>query len=229
MAILCTSGRTAIALAVASRPIHLAWGEGSPIWDTDHSVTVTFAADIITLAHPSISAVVVRSADGLTTYIAGNDYTVSYNTGIITRVPGGAIAADATVTVMYHVDHPAENIEATSLLAELGRRAVTTYQFVVADANGAIQVPQGRFSVSATPTNNLYLRWNFDYDDAAAATIRELAVMLDTVPLAGLPIGQVYFTPAQVQDPGTLLALQHIAAIQRSPVTKQSFEFVLTF
>lgn len=33
MAILTTSGRTAMAVAIAAQPLHLAWGSGDPAWD----------------------------------------------------------------------------------------------------------------------------------------------------------------------------------------------------
>lgn len=37
IATLTTSGRAAIAKAIASRPLHLAWGTGNPAWDADNA------------------------------------------------------------------------------------------------------------------------------------------------------------------------------------------------
>ncbi|MCB2187683.1 MAG: phage tail sheath family protein [Deltaproteobacteria bacterium] len=61
----------------------------------------TFAAGVITLAHTYPLNLVVKSADGATTYTAGVDYTVNRIGGVVTRLADGAIAAEATVKVSY--------------------------------------------------------------------------------------------------------------------------------
>ena len=134
---------------------------------------------------------------------------------------------------------PSEPIGAETLVAEIGRRTATSVQYVVPDENGEIIVPvfgpaasgagQRRFAISPTPTNNLFMRFNFNFEDAPASIIRELAVFIGTVPIAGLPPGQLYFTPAEIADAGTMLALEYLRErIIRSPNSRQSFEFVLT-
>lgn len=122
-----------------------------------------------------------------------------------------------------------ESIAATALLAEIGRRAATYVQYCEPDEAGAIIVPTGRFTESATPTKHLYMRFAFDFTDAPTATIRELAVFVGTKIVAGLPVGQMYFEPNQVTDPGTLLVIEHIAKFERSASMRQTFEFVITF
>lgn len=161
MAILTTSGRTALAQAVAAQPLHLAWGSGDAAWDT-------------------------------------------------TPV--------------------AEPVSASALVAELGRRAASQVVFVTPDLAGSISVPNGRFSPVAAgqKSNNLYMRFNFDYTDAATSSIREVAIYVGTVIKPEVGGGQTYFLPADLQDPGTLLGLQRPARIIRSGNTRQSFEFVLT-
>ena len=73
------------------------------------------------------------------------------------------------------------------------------------------------------------MKFNFDFEDAPTSTIREVAVFIGTVTQNGLPAGQKYFTPAQVSNPGTLLAVENILEkIIRSPSSRQSFEFVIT-
>lgn len=159
MAILTTSGRTAMAVAVASKPIHLAWGQGDAAWDT-------------------------------------------------TPVP--------------------EPVSATALVDEVGRRVATSIGYCTPDPAGEIVVPTGEFTASATPTNHLYLRFNFDFADASDKAIREAAVFIGTQVIEGLPIGQKYFLPSQIADGGILLALERFTKITRSPTVRQSFEFVLT-
>jgi phage tail sheath protein FI len=62
-----------------------------------------FVGDELQLAHPDILAgtLVVKTADGLTPHVEGVDYTVDRASGLITRIEGGAILADATVTRAY--------------------------------------------------------------------------------------------------------------------------------
>lgn len=166
MAILTLSGRAAIAAAIATRSLHLAWGTGDPAWD----------------------------------------------------------------------DAPApESTLATGLTNEIGRRALTLWQFVTPDENGAITVNDvddptitNSFAPSPVPTNHLYLLFNFDSLDAPAATIRETGVFVDTVVDPALPPGQKYFTPDQLTSPGTLLALERLPFFNRQPSVRQTFEQVIT-
>lgn len=122
----------------------------------------------------------------------------------------------------------AESITETALVAEVGRRIATSVRYCTPDAEGEIIVPNGRFTESATPTNHLFLRFNFDFTDAPTASIREIGIFIGTVVNTGLPPGQLYFLPAELQSPGTLLALERIPKITRSAAVRQSFEFVLT-
>lgn len=124
---------------------------------------------------------------------------------------------------------PAPPANATALLAEVGRRKATLVDYCAPDANGAISVPEGKFSVSATPTNNLYFKFHFEFEEAVGSTIREQAIFLDTVLANGVPAGQFYLTPAQVAQPGTLLVIERRAPIVREITTRQLFEFVVTF
>ena len=85
-----------------------------------------------------------------------------------------------------------------------------------------------RYKISEAPTPYLYVRTNFNFEDASNAVIREIGVFLDSVPADGLPEGQQYFTVDQISDPGLLLAAQIITpSIQRSPNVRQTVEFVL--
>jgi hypothetical protein len=170
MAILTTSGRTAIAQAIAAQPIHFAWGSGDVAWDASHV---------------------------------------------------------------------AEDLAATGLAHEIGRRVATQVLYVNPDDAGDIIVPvfndasgnsiSKRFSLSGVPTPNLYMQFNFDFSDAPVSIVREVAIFISTETDPSLPIGQKYFTPAQLVSPGTMLALENLMEnIVRSPNSRQSFEFVLT-
>lgn len=156
--------------------------------------------------------------------------TTSGRTALAIAVRGQPLhLAWGTGDVAWDTTPEAEPIGATGLVAELGRRAFNTVQYVVTDAEGAIITPSGRYSVSGTPTNMIYVAADFDYTDASSAIIREVGVFLGTQLVAGLPAGQVYFEPGDVADPGTLFALQRVPRITRSPSVRQGFEYVLKF
>ena len=124
---------------------------------------------------------------------------------------------------------PAESTSSTALTTAVGYRLTSQKDFVVADAAGSISLPSGRFEISASQTNQLYLRFTLDFSDADTDTIRETAVFLDAVPDATLPAGQVFFTPSDMTGIGSLYLIEHVPAIIRTSATRETFEFVLTF
>lgn len=122
---------------------------------------------------------------------------------------------------------PAAN--SAALVAEIARRKANQVEYCVPAVNGTVSVPEGRFNISATPTNNLYFKFHFEFEDAIGSTIRETAIFLDTVLASGVPTGQFYLLPAEVAQPGTMLVIQRRAPITRQITTRQLFEFVVTF
>ncbi len=129
-------------------------------------------------------------------------------------------------------------VKEKSLLTELGRRAITAIGYAVPDADGEIVIPVGhlpsgdvevaRYSAVLEPSPFLYLRVNFDFADASNAVVREVGVFLGTVLKEGLPAGQKYFLPTDLDNSGRLLAIQRLdPMIERSPAVRQTFEFVL--
>lgn len=127
------------------------------------------------------------------------------------------------------VTPPAEASTATALQAEIGRRTATQVAYVVEDEAGDIVLPAGRFSISATPTNMLYVTAQFDFNDAYSSVIRELGIFVGTQVQAGLPAGQRYFTPDQIASPGKLLHLENVAPIYRSPAIRELIRTVIAF
>lgn len=119
-------------------------------------------------------------------------------------------------------------LQATALTNELGRVAITVSGYAVPDPVGEVQVPTGRYRLTNTPSNHLYLRCDFGFTDAVDQVIREAGLFMNSVIQQGLPAGQRYFTPDQVVAPGSLVALEHFPPIIRSPLQREQFEFVLT-
>lgn len=116
----------------------------------------------------------------------------------------------------------------SDLTHEVGRRKVATIGYAVADNNGSLITPHGRYQVVPSPTDLLYFRVVFDYTENDSEVIRELGVFVDASVNPSLPAGQEFFTPSQITNKGTLLAAIRLnPAITRSNITRQTFEFVL--
>ena len=124
---------------------------------------------------------------------------------------------------------PPEAISSASLMSPVGYRKAAQVSFVTPDAAGSISLPSGRYEMVGEQTNYLYLRFTLDFEDVSTATIRETGIFLDLVTDPALPAGQMFFLPSEVTDQGTLYLLEHVAAIIRTPATRETFEFVLTF
>lgn len=131
-------------------------------------------------------------------------------------------------------------VQREALFHELGRRIPTTVGFVTPDAEGSIVIPTGtlpdgsvqsvRYSQVPYATPFLYVRVNFDNADAANATIREMGLFGGTVLQEGLPAGQRYFIPAELEQPGKLIAAEIVRpSYPRSPSVRETYEFVLPF
>lgn len=117
----------------------------------------------------------------------------------------------------------------TALVAEVGRRQATQVAFVVEDANGSIETPQGNFTLSSVPTRHIYVRVIFAFDEAATEHIRELGVFVNTQTTPGLPAGQRYFTPDQIVNPGRLYLLDRSQSFQRNGAVRPAFEYIFPF
>ena len=103
--------------------------------------------------------------------------------------------------------------EAKNLINEVGYKKLTTAFFVNEDDDGKIDLPGGRrFSPSDVPTRHIYLCFDFNYGEGISTPIREVGIYADTKIKAGLPETQSYFTPAQIQNAGTLILIEHLEA-----------------
>ena len=123
-----------------------------------------------------------------------------------------------------------ENIGSTALYAPIGYRKSAQVDFVVSAAQGAISLPSGRYDVSSSQTNLLYCKFTLDFADASTSTIRETGIFLDVQTGTGLPAGQMFFDAnTEVTSSGTLYLIEHVSSIIRTPATRETFEFVLTF
>jgi hypothetical protein len=137
---------------------------------------------------------------------------------------------------------PLESIDATKLLNEIGRRALTRSLYVVPDTNGDIEVPvsttqnqdgswhveKEKFSSSGTPTRHLYLEFALDFTDAVDETIRELGLYVGSVLKPGLPAGQMFFQKSDFTSEGLLFEIEHKRPYIREVNRRTTFAWVIS-
>ena len=122
-----------------------------------------------------------------------------------------------------------EPITATQLVSEIGRRRASVVGYCLPDSQGDIITREGgRYRQTQVPSKYLFMRFAFDFQDGGDAMIRELGVFMHTRVHDALPPGQMYFTPEQIVDPGTLLLLERIPRTPRTPSQRTTYETVLT-
>lgn len=157
--------------------------------------------------------------------------TTSGRIGIARSVKAQEVfLAWGTGDVSWGTTPPTEGLLAsTSLVNEVGRRICEHVEFCEPDAQGEIVTPTGRFTATLTPTNNLHFEVLFDFEDAAELEIREFGLFTNTVVADGLPSGQKYFLPNQIEDIGSLLVVERCAPIYRQAMTREQENFVISF
>ena len=70
MAILTASGRAALAAAIKEQTLHLALGEGDPLWDTTKAISTPFdEAGVIELGFMHLADIRVTTLDDQTEYL----------------------------------------------------------------------------------------------------------------------------------------------------------------
>lgn len=129
------------------------------------------------------------------------------------------------------------------LVNEVGRRIPTFVGFVLPDDNGDIVVPtviqnkngetsvtEKRYIKAESPTPFLYIQAQYGFEDAANSTLREMGIFMGGTTDPNLPPGQRYFLPAEVIDPGYLLAVSILdQEINRSGSVQQTVNLVIPF
>lgn len=122
---------------------------------------------------------------------------------------------------------PAPSLTATQLIAEVGRRKLSECSYVTPNVAGDIYDSNGaRYVRSVAPTQYLYCEARFAMGENPTAVIREIGLFIGGTTAAGLPGGQMYFTPAQVVTRGRLLLLENRSPIIRNAASAETLTTV---
>ena len=152
--------------------------------------------------------------------------------GLITEVGRAAMAKALKEQTMFLAfgsgspewgdgNPPAEDVGATGLLNEIGRKALNRSFYVTPDENGDIEVPTSliedglggysvvleRYALSAAATRYIYVEFKLDYADALNATIRELGLYTGAALKDAVPGGQTLFTAEDFENAGLLFEI----------------------
>jgi len=119
--------------------------------------------------------------------------------------------------------------DSSALKNAVGFRKAAQIRFCEPDNAGVIEVSSGKFSFTDTPGRHLYLQFRFDFADGEGETIKELGIFFGTLIQSGLPDGQQYFAPSEIEHSGSLVMLEHPTALVRETGVRETFEFVVTF
>lgn len=212
MAVLVDDGRAAMADAIKRLTIHFAFGTGESHWDSEQTFIGAFDANgIVQLPHAFVSNLDITpvSDPNAAPYALNTDYALEPSTGAISRKADGVIPADGQCLFKYHVNPPPEDKASTALRHEVCRKLVTEKLFVLPDPQGELVTAFGRWKISAAPTNYLYVETQLDFAEASGVPLREYGVFVDGTTNPALPPGQMFFVPADLATPGTLLVIEH--------------------
>ena len=80
---------------------------------------------------------------------------------------------------------PTEELLDTLLIQEVGRIKQLAKQYVEIDNAGVIEVDGVKWSISATPTKYVYLKFTFDQTMNSADSIYQVGIFTNTVPIVG--------------------------------------------
>lgn len=223
------TGRAAVAHLLQARhqadpySMFLAFGTGESWWAQEQTEIIAFdAGDQLVTMHPHADAstvpgalpVRVSTSDDATTYVAGTDYAVSEVTGVITRLNGGAIAAEATVKLVYTAEIPAPAKTDTGLVTEIGRVRILSLDHVlpiseVSDPNPVtVTVENEIFAFVVDPSRHLYTQANLAAHEGVGDAISEFALVIDAAVDPALPPGQLFYSGAEVTQTGTAVLIR---------------------
>ncbi len=191
------------ALKEKGASVYVAIGSGSNSWDTEVQENKTFTSDQFVLLPANAYADQVKLYllnDLGTQYVKGIDFLFDTETGICTRLAGGAITSGATVTVRYKAIGLV-TANQTELVEEVGRRRASLSYAVVDNVNGSYLINGTKYSISGTPTDLLIATVTFPEGELTGTPIRESGLFFSVTPeLTSYTVTRTFTTSKIVID-----------------------------
>lgn len=179
-----------------------------------------------TLANTGVVDVIAIS-QGANIYTANTNYIVTGNQ--ITWISGSSPAIPAPSTT-YSTIYQYNTTAITGLLSELGRRIVTIQDFVIPSSGGSIQCNGQNWALNhGTPSNAVYLEFDFDSSDAVGNIIYQIGLFVGTTLANGVPTGTQYLLPNQIANPGELYMVEALEPFSRFAGKREIFQLVIQY
>jgi hypothetical protein len=121
-----------------------------------------------------------------------------------------------------------ESLSAVALTTPVGARRADFVQYCTPAEDGEIIVSAGRFTASDVPTKYLHVMAVFDNADAVGSDLREAGFFIGTKVKVTVPPSKLFLAPADIDEVGTLLLLDHFSKITKTADFGFTLDFVLT-
>lgn len=172
------------ALKAKGEFVYIALGSGSASWDTVVQENKTFVSDTFSVLPTNAYAEefkVYQLNNLAVEYTRGIDFLFDQNTGICTRLGGGAITAGASVTIRYKAVGLVSATQ-TTLVDEIARRRASLSYAVLDAVNGQFSIDGQLYAISPTPTDLLLATASFPPGELEGEVVRETGLFFDAVP-----------------------------------------------
>ncbi|AXE29708.1 phage tail protein [Chromobacterium phragmitis] len=146
----------------------------------EEGIALDPATDSVRLKNPAVANVVVKSADGNTAYVVGQDYALDAAYGKITRVKTGKIAAGASLSVGYDYADPSK-VTAADIIGAVNAAGNRT-------GIKALQDTYNKFGFFA----KLLIAPGFCTQNTVAAEMAAMADKLDAIAYVDAPLGTTF-------------------------------------
>ncbi len=123
---------------------------------------------------------------------------------------------------------PTEDTSSIELLAEVGRIKNLVKEYVILDENGVIEVDNLTWTISASRTKYIYLKFTFDQTQNSTDEIYQLGLFTDVVPSVGHEADE-YLQPTNIDDEGNILLIENQPVLFRNSATRETYEYIITF
>ncbi len=146
----------------------------------DEVIAFDASTDRAKLAHGAVAALVLKSTDGATTYVAGTDYAADLVTGEIVRVKGGGITAGGGAKANYDYADPAK-VTAADIIGAVDAAGVRTGLKALKDTYNLF----GFFA-------KILISPAFCTQNSVATELIAMADQLDAIAYVDAPIGTTF-------------------------------------
>lgn len=226
--ILTNKGKARLLSVWREGVLYMGFGSGVSSWFTNQNITEALDEDgLLSLGFTNVTNVVVKSEDEESTFVRDTDYSLNAQTGVVTRMSGGAIGDGDTLKVAFTVGAPNPSVGTTALIAPIGYKKITAKSYAELADDGLIDVETGRFNLVVNPTPHLYIACTLNADEFVGESIREIGFFFGLTRNNGVA-DKTLLVPSEVANAGELSGLKYREPHVRDGVTEFAYSRVIS-